>query len=179
EQSIPGWLVAQTTEAPAKRAMEYEDEVLRLLDSHGARRLYRGRRRRDQDESLPFEIQLLSFPRREALDAFLADDRRQRLLAFYGDVFTLKQSVELDTLDPLTPLARCSSLDPAHPRARRGRADWLSGRPHLRTQALLPRRRVLARVASQHRALAPSPSEVFYIGNGGPATAVDWDWQRS
>jgi hypothetical protein len=35
------------------------------------------------------------------LDAFLADDRRQRLLAFYGDVFMLKQSVELDTLDPL------------------------------------------------------------------------------
>src|SRR5262249_56668517 len=62
-----------------------------LLDSHGARRLYRGRRRRDQDESLPFDIQLLSFPRREALDAFLADDRRKRLLAFYGDVFTCRQ----------------------------------------------------------------------------------------
>ena len=101
EQSITVAFVGYATERTAKRAKEYEDEVLRLLGSHGARLLYRGRRRRDQDESLPFEIQLLSFPRREALDAFLADDRRQRLLAFYGDVFTLKQSVELDTLDPL------------------------------------------------------------------------------
>jgi uncharacterized protein (DUF1330 family) len=101
EQSITMAFMGHATAATAKRAMEYEDEVLRLLDSHGARLLYRGRRRRDQDESLPFEIQLLSFPRREALDAFLADDRRKRLLAFYGDVFTLKQSVELDTLDPL------------------------------------------------------------------------------
>jgi uncharacterized protein (DUF1330 family) len=101
EQSITIAFVGHATAATAERATEYEDQVLSLLDSHGARLLYRGRRRRDQDESLPFEIQLLSFPRREALDAFLADDRRVRLLAFYGDVFTLKQSVELDTLDPL------------------------------------------------------------------------------
>jgi hypothetical protein len=101
EQSITIAFVGHATAATAELATEYEDQVLSLLDSHGARLLYRGRRRRDQDESLPLEIQLHWFPRREALDAFLADDRRVRLLAFYGDVFTLKQSVELDTLNPL------------------------------------------------------------------------------
>jgi uncharacterized protein (DUF1330 family) len=83
----------------ADMAIRFEDEVLRLLETHGAHLLFRGRRTVDQDESLPLEIQLLSFPHREALDAFLADERRQKLLSEFGDVFTRKQTVEITAID--------------------------------------------------------------------------------
>lgn len=84
----------------ADRASAFEDEVLELLDGHGARLLYRGRRIDHRDESLPLEIQLLSFPDRKALEAYLADGRRQRLLTKYGDVFTRKCAVEIETVEP-------------------------------------------------------------------------------
>jgi uncharacterized protein (DUF1330 family) len=101
EQRITLAFVGYATAAMADRASAYEDEVLRLLDSHGAHLLYRGRRLNDQDESLPLEIQLLSFPDRAALGAYLAHGRRQKLLAKHGDVFVLKHSVEVATIHPL------------------------------------------------------------------------------
>jgi hypothetical protein len=101
--------VGYATAAMADRASAFEDEVLMLLDAHGAQLLYRGRRLGDQDESLPLEIQLLSFPDRESLEAYLADDRRQRLLAEYGDVFTLKQSVEIASIEPPASGSRSSA----------------------------------------------------------------------
>jgi len=103
EQPITLAFVGYARAATAERASAFEDEVLRLLESHGARLLYRGRRTHDQDQSLPLEIQLLAFPGRSELDAFHADERRQILLTEYGDVFTLKHAVELETLQPLTP----------------------------------------------------------------------------
>jgi uncharacterized protein (DUF1330 family) len=102
EQPITLGFVGYANAATAERASAYEDEVLRLLESYGARLLYRGRRTHDQDQSLPLEIQLMSFPGRSELDAFHADERRQKLLTEYGDVFTLKHAVELETLQPLT-----------------------------------------------------------------------------
>jgi uncharacterized protein (DUF1330 family) len=102
EQPITLGFVGYANSATAERASAYEDEVLRLLESYGARLLYRGRRTHDQDQSLPLEIQLMSFPGRSELDAFHADERRQKLLTEYGDVFTLKHAVELETLQPLT-----------------------------------------------------------------------------
>jgi uncharacterized protein (DUF1330 family) len=93
--------VGYATAAMADRASAFEDEVLKLLDGYGARLLFRGRRINDQDESLPLETQLLSFPDRKALEAYLADDRRQSLLAEYGDVFTRKCSVEVATKEGL------------------------------------------------------------------------------
>ena len=102
EQPITLAFVGYANAATAERASRYEDEVLRLLESHGARLLYRGRRTQDQDQALPLEIQLMSFPGRSELDAFHADERRQILLTEYGDVFTLKHAVELETLQPLT-----------------------------------------------------------------------------
>jgi uncharacterized protein (DUF1330 family) len=102
EQPITLGFVGYANSATAERASAYEDEVLRLLESYGARLLYRGRRTHDQDQSLPLEIQLMSFPGRTELDAFHADERRQKLLTEYGDVFTLKHAVELETLQPLT-----------------------------------------------------------------------------
>jgi uncharacterized protein (DUF1330 family) len=102
EQPITLAFVGYANAATAERASRYEDEVLRLLESYGARLLYRGRRTQDQDQALPLEIQLMSFPGRSELDAFHADERRQILLTEYGDVFTLKHAVELETLQPLT-----------------------------------------------------------------------------
>lgn len=100
-QPITLAFVGYATAATADRASAYEDEVLKLLDGYGARLLYRGSRINGQDESLPLEIQLLSFPNRTALESYLADNRRQRLLAEYGDVFTRKCSVEVATIEPL------------------------------------------------------------------------------
>lgn len=95
----------------ADRASAFEDEVLGLLDGHGARLLYRGRRIDHRDESLPLEIQLLSFPDRKALEAYLADGRRQRLLTKYGDVFTRKCAVEVATLEA-REWGRASAAEP-------------------------------------------------------------------
>jgi hypothetical protein len=82
----------------ADRAAAYEDAVLALLGDHGARVQYRGRRARGADASLPFEVHLLWFPNQAAFDAYMADERRAALLAQFGDVFTSKQAVVMDTI---------------------------------------------------------------------------------
>jgi uncharacterized protein (DUF1330 family) len=90
--------VGHASDALAPRAIAFEDEVLPLLADHGAKLLYRGRRTAGQDETLPLEIHLLWFPHRDALESYLRDDRRQALLREHGDVFTSKQSVEVETI---------------------------------------------------------------------------------
>ena len=55
----------------------YEDRVLTLLADHGGRVLQRGRTGGAGDE--PLEIQVLEFPSRAALDAYLTDGRRRAL----------------------------------------------------------------------------------------------------
>jgi uncharacterized protein (DUF1330 family) len=93
--------VGYATATLADRASAFEDEVLQLLGDHGARLLFRGRRLAEQDESLPLEVHLIFFPDRTALQAYLADDRRQSLLAKYGEVFTRKCTVEVETIERL------------------------------------------------------------------------------
>jgi hypothetical protein len=90
--------VGYTSAALAPRAAEYEDAVLPLLADHGARLVYRGRRTLGQDVTLPFEVHLLWFPHRAAFEAYLADDRRVELLRRFGDVFTVKHVVEMDSI---------------------------------------------------------------------------------
>ena len=90
--------VGHTTAALAEQAGAYEDAVLPLLAGHGASVVYRGRRVAGQEADLPFEVHLLWFPNRAAFDAYLADERRAELLARYGEVFTQKQVVELETI---------------------------------------------------------------------------------
>ena len=80
-------------------AAEFEDEVLPLLTNHGARLIYRGRRSAGQDGTLPLELHLIWFPTRSALDFYLTDPRRNALLERYGEVFTSKIVVELDTVE--------------------------------------------------------------------------------
>jgi uncharacterized protein (DUF1330 family) len=55
----------------------YEDEVLALLADHGAELLQRVRS--DGGDEQPLEVQILRFPSQEALDRYLADDRRVAL----------------------------------------------------------------------------------------------------
>jgi uncharacterized protein (DUF1330 family) len=90
--------VGHTTPALCDRAAAYEDEVLPLLARHGARIMYRGRRTAGQDATLPFEVHVLRFPNRAAFDAYLADEQRAELLRHFGEVFTSKQVVELETI---------------------------------------------------------------------------------
>ena len=80
------------------RAVDYEDRVLPLLADHGARLVYRGRRADHEDASLPLEVHLIWFPHRAALDAYMADGRRRSLMDEYGEVFTAKQVVEVETI---------------------------------------------------------------------------------
>jgi hypothetical protein len=85
-------------------AVAYEDAVLPLLDDHGARLLYRGRRAAGQVDALPLEVHLIWFPSRAAFDAYLADERRRALIEQFGEVFTTKQVVELDPIvRPVAP----------------------------------------------------------------------------
>lgn len=90
--------VGHTTPALADRAVAYEDAVLALLADHGARLVYRGRRKEGQDATLPFEVHLLWFPNRASFDAYLADDRRAELLRRFGEVFSSKQAVEMEAI---------------------------------------------------------------------------------
>jgi len=52
----------------------YEDTVLRLLAEHGAGVVSRVRRKDAGD--LPLEVQVIEFPDRAALDAYMSDPRR-------------------------------------------------------------------------------------------------------
>ena len=90
--------VGHASAATADRAAAYEDAVLPLLADHGARLVYRGRRRDIQDAAQPFEVHVLWFPRRAAFDAYLADDRRRALIDEFGEVFTAKEVVEMETI---------------------------------------------------------------------------------
>ena len=97
-QPITLAFVGHATPALADRAAAYEDAVLPLLADHGARLLYRGRRKEGQDAMLPFEVHVLWFPNRAAFDAYLVDDRRADLLRRFGEVFRSKQVVEVETI---------------------------------------------------------------------------------
>jgi len=91
-----------TDRASSDRAVAYEDEALPLLADHGARLLFRGRRADGEDASLPLEVHVIWFPHRAALTSYLADDRRLALVERYGEPFTAKHVVEIETVAPLT-----------------------------------------------------------------------------
>ena len=90
--------VGYTTAELAERAAAYEDAVLPLHADHGARVMYRGRRVTGQDPALPFEVHVTWFPHRAAFDAYIADPRRAELLETFGEVFTSKEVVEIETI---------------------------------------------------------------------------------
>jgi uncharacterized protein (DUF1330 family) len=61
----------------AAALVEYEDKVLDLLATHGARVLQRARA--DGADAVPMEIHILEFPSQAALDAYMKDERRTML----------------------------------------------------------------------------------------------------
>ena len=73
--------------AATHRVRSYEDDMLALLPTHGARVIYRGHRAQGQDASLPIEVHVLWFPERQALDSFLHDPRRAEISRRHGEVF--------------------------------------------------------------------------------------------
>jgi uncharacterized protein (DUF1330 family) len=90
--------------ATSDRAAAYEDAVLPLLDDHGARLLFRGRRASGQDASLPLEVHLIWFPDRSAFESYMDDGRRSALMQEFGEVFTVKHAVEMDTILGITAM---------------------------------------------------------------------------
>jgi uncharacterized protein (DUF1330 family) len=92
-----GFVGASTTDM-AERVRAFEDEVLFLLDAHGARVLFRGHRSAGQPAALPVEMHILWFPDDAAFDAYLADPRRAEVIARHGEVFNSKTVVRLDPL---------------------------------------------------------------------------------
>ena len=99
-QCVPTTLafVGCADSSTAARASAYEDAVLPLLTDHGARVLVRDRALPGQDPSLPYEVHVIWFPDRDALNSYMDDPRRHALLAAFGDVFTSKQAVEIELL---------------------------------------------------------------------------------
>jgi hypothetical protein len=90
--------VGYTTPDLADRAAAYEDAVLPLVAEHGGSVVYRGRRAVGQRTEMPFEVHLLWFPNQTAFHAYIDDPRRTALLTEFGEVFTAKHVVELDTI---------------------------------------------------------------------------------
>jgi uncharacterized protein (DUF1330 family) len=95
--------VGRADPAHAGQARAYEDAVLPLLADHGAKLLYRGVGTEGrEDAAQPIEIQLIWFPNRAAYMAYIGDERRLDLLTRYGDVFTEKMIVDLETITAFT-----------------------------------------------------------------------------
>jgi uncharacterized protein (DUF1330 family) len=71
----------------------YEDRVLRIVPEHGGRILQRARG--SGTDGQPLEVQLLEFPSAQALDGFMADDRRQALAAERDQVISKTEVIEV------------------------------------------------------------------------------------
>jgi uncharacterized protein (DUF1330 family) len=77
--SITLAFIGHADPSTAARASAYEDAVLTLLTDHGSRVLARGRALPGQDPSLPYEVHLIWFPDRDALNWYMEDPRRHAL----------------------------------------------------------------------------------------------------
>lgn len=89
----------------ADDAARFEDEVLPLVEEHGGRVVFRGRRR-DDDASHPAEVHVLWFPDHDAIEHYREDPRRAAIVARFGQVF---ESTTLVELDPVPPFHRPES----------------------------------------------------------------------
>jgi uncharacterized protein (DUF1330 family) len=71
----------------------YEDKVLGLVPEHGGQVLQRARSSGTGEQ--PLEIQLLEFPSAQALDAYMADERRQALTSERARVIARTDVIEV------------------------------------------------------------------------------------
>jgi len=70
----------------------YEDQVLRIAAEHQGQVLQRAR---SGGDGQPLEIQTLEFPSAQALDDFMADDRRQALAGERDRVISRTEIIEV------------------------------------------------------------------------------------
>src|ERR1041384_1467662 len=76
----------------------YEDQVLALIPEHGGRVLQRARG--GGGDGQPLEVHLLEFPSRRALEAYMADGRRQALSAERERTIARTEIIEVSLVSP-------------------------------------------------------------------------------
>ena len=74
----------------------YEDQVLALVPDHGGRVIQRARS--SGAGGYPLEIHLLEFPSPQALDAYVADGRRQALAEDRDRAIAKTEVIEVDLI---------------------------------------------------------------------------------
>jgi len=76
----------------------YEDQVLRLVPEHGGQVVQRARSSGEGGQ--PLEIQVLEFPSAEALEAYLADDRRTALAGVRDRAVARTEVINVELVAP-------------------------------------------------------------------------------
>ena len=79
-----------------KALTAYEDQVLAFVPDHGGRVIQRARS--SGAGGYPLEIHLLEFPSPQALDAYVADGRRQALAGDRDRVIAKTEVIEVDLI---------------------------------------------------------------------------------
>jgi uncharacterized protein (DUF1330 family) len=79
-----------------KSLTAYEDQVLALVPDHGGRVIQRARS--SGAGGYPREIHLLEFPSPQALDAYVADGRRQALAGDRDRAIARTEVIEVDLI---------------------------------------------------------------------------------
>jgi uncharacterized protein (DUF1330 family) len=79
-----------------KSLTAYEDQVLALVPDHGGRVIQRARS--SGAGGYPLEIHLLEFPSPQALDAYVADGRRQALAGDRDRAIARTEVIEVDLI---------------------------------------------------------------------------------
>ena len=74
----------------------YEDRVLALIPDHGGKVLWRARS--NGTDGQPLETHLLEFPSPQALDAYMADGRRQALAGDRDRAIARTEVIEVDLI---------------------------------------------------------------------------------
>jgi uncharacterized protein (DUF1330 family) len=74
----------------------YEDQVLAFVPDHGGRVIQRARS--SGADGYPLEIHLLEFPSPQALDAYVADSRRQALAGDRDRAIAKTEVIEVDLI---------------------------------------------------------------------------------
>jgi uncharacterized protein (DUF1330 family) len=77
---------------------DYEDRVLALVADHGGRLLQRARS--DGSNGAPTEIQILEFPSRSALNAYMTDERRVALAGDREAAVARTEVIGIDLIEP-------------------------------------------------------------------------------
>jgi uncharacterized protein (DUF1330 family) len=98
-RSMPGMLLCVLLWAVPGREqqlIDYEDQVLPLLDAHGGRVVQRVR---SQDPaSGPLEVHILDFPSEQALDEYMADPKRASRSALRDEAIERTEVYRVDAV---------------------------------------------------------------------------------